>query len=109
MKRYIRCSQVDPNYDYGGKYRYWDDASLADKATGKELPSSVKEDIFETILEDMKYNTDIIMGDKSELWDYFVNRVTSKLQDVLEYDYPDSSWKTWYEDARRRFNEWWSS
>lgn len=43
------------------------------------------------------------------MWDDFVSRVTTSLQDILEYDYPDASWPTWYEDTKRRFEEWWMS
>lgn len=107
MKRYIQSAKR--GYGYGGKYRYWDDPKLADKITDTELDDSTKTRLFEDILDDIKYNTDLDPSDKTAMWDYFVNRVTIALQDILEYDYPDASWPTWYEDAKRRFDEWWMS
>lgn len=106
-KSCIQSGQDAPGFGYGEKYRYWDDPELADRVTDTELDDSIKADIFNDALEDMKYDPRFRDDDRDSMWDYFVSRVTIWLQDILEYEYPEASWATWYEDAKRRFDEWW--
>jgi hypothetical protein len=108
MKRYIKCGRSKKGYGHGGKYRYWDDPTLADKVTDVELDDAVKRNLFEDILDEMKY-TEYHDRSYNALWDDFISRLTTALQDLLEYEYPEASWRTWYEDARQRFDEWYNS
>lgn len=109
MKRYIQAGRARKGYGYGEKYRYWGNLKLADRVTENELSDEIKKDILDKAAQELHYKYRYgRMRDKSDLglWDAYLSYFVMYLEDVLKYEEPDASWPTWYEDAKRRFDQW---